>query len=80
MPSLTFQVGQQMSNQFCQNEGMTVKTGVLEMNGDGEDRTRDLSCDAAVNPGQGHQKMSPGGFEWLLSVPDRSPICEFIRL
>ncbi len=46
---------------------MTVKTGVLEMNGDGEDRARDLSCDAGVNSGQGHQKMSPGGFELPLS-------------
>src|SRR5260221_11858625 len=46
---------------------MTVKTGVLEMNGDGEDRARDLSCDAGVNSGQGHQKMAPGGFELPLS-------------
>jgi len=42
---------------------MTVKTGVLEMSGDGEDRARDLSCDAGVNSGQGHQKMSPDGFD-----------------
>src|SRR5260221_12559093 len=46
---------------------MTVKTGVLEMNGDGEDRARDLSCGAGVDSGQGHQKMSPGVFELPLS-------------
>jgi len=52
-----------LSNQFCQDEGMTVKTGVLKMSDDENDRARDLSCDAAVNPCQGHQKMSPGGFD-----------------
>jgi len=61
--SAIFRLDSQCPTSFARIWGMTVKTGVLEMSGDGEDRARDVCCDAAVNSGQGHQKMSPGGFD-----------------